>query len=85
MNYTVVVWGGTILLSLAYFYFPKYGGRCWFKGPVTTATMDDKDETSSSSDRKDGSASSSDGSVHGGSPVLNEFEVEKGKEVVTVG
>ncbi|KNZ79759.1 hypothetical protein J132_08762 [Termitomyces sp. J132] len=26
MNYTVVVLGGTMLLSIIYFYFPKYGG-----------------------------------------------------------
>ncbi|KAI0319540.1 amino acid/polyamine transporter I [Amylostereum chailletii] len=36
MNYTVVVLGGTILLSLAYFYFPKYGGVYWFAGPLPT-------------------------------------------------
>ena len=36
MNYTVVVAGGVILLSLAYYFFPKYGGRYWFKGPVYT-------------------------------------------------
>ncbi|TFY62224.1 hypothetical protein EVG20_g6781 [Dentipellis fragilis] len=36
MNYTVVVWGGVIILSLLYFYFPKYGGRHWFTGPIRT-------------------------------------------------
>lgn len=36
MNYTVVVAGGVILLSLTYYFFPKYGGRYWFKGPVYT-------------------------------------------------
>ncbi|KAJ7647069.1 amino acid/polyamine transporter I [Roridomyces roridus] len=36
MNYTVVVLGGTLLLSLAYYFFPKYGGRHWFVGPVET-------------------------------------------------
>ena len=34
MNYTVVVAGGWISLCLAYFYFPKYGGRHWFTGPI---------------------------------------------------
>ena len=43
MNYTVVVWGGTLLLSLVYFYFPKYGGVYWFTGPVSTV----RDETDS--------------------------------------
>ncbi|KAK7005720.1 GABA permease [Favolaschia claudopus] len=36
MNYTVVVVGGTLMLSLGYFFFPKYGGRHWFTGPVET-------------------------------------------------
>ena len=34
MNYTVVVGGGWILLCVAYYYFPKYGGIHWFTGPV---------------------------------------------------
>ncbi|RDB25810.1 putative amino-acid permease C11D3.08c [Hypsizygus marmoreus] len=36
MNYTIVVIGGTIALCILYYFFPKYGGRYWFKGPVTT-------------------------------------------------
>ncbi|KAJ3758082.1 amino acid/polyamine transporter I [Lentinula raphanica] len=36
MNYTVVVVGGTILLSLGYYFFPVYGGKHWFTGPVHT-------------------------------------------------
>jgi hypothetical protein len=36
MNYTVVVLGGALALSLVYYYFPKYGGKNWFTGPVTT-------------------------------------------------
>ncbi|KAJ7197407.1 hypothetical protein GGX14DRAFT_574191 [Mycena pura] len=36
MNYTVVVVGGTVILSLGYYFFPKYGGRHWFIGPVET-------------------------------------------------
>ena len=34
MNYTVVVLGGVMLLSLMWYYFPKYGGVYWFTGPV---------------------------------------------------
>jgi len=34
MNYTAVVFGGVMILSLVYYYFPKYGGVHWFKGPV---------------------------------------------------
>ena len=41
MNYTVVVLGGTLALSLVYYYFPKYGGKNWFAGPV--ATIDARD------------------------------------------
>ncbi|KAI0077673.1 APC amino acid permease [Panus rudis PR-1116 ss-1] len=36
MNYTVVVEGGIMFLSLVYYYFPKYGGRHWFTGPIST-------------------------------------------------
>lgn len=41
MNYTVVVVGGTIMLSLGYYFFPKYGGVHWFKGPVETIRGED--------------------------------------------
>ena len=34
MNYTVVVLGGILLLSIAWYYFPVYGGVHWFTGPV---------------------------------------------------
>lgn len=34
MNYTVAVLGGVMVLSLVYYYFPKYGGIYWFTGPV---------------------------------------------------
>lgn len=44
MNYTVVVVGGTMLLSLGYYYFPKYGGVYWFEGPVSTLEKDQEDE-----------------------------------------
>lgn len=36
MNYTVVVYGGVLVLALAYYYFPVYGGVHWFTGPVRT-------------------------------------------------
>lgn len=36
MNYTIVVLGGVFILALVYFYFPVYGGRYWFNGPVRT-------------------------------------------------
>lgn len=39
MNYTVVVLGGILGLSLVWYYFPKYGGRHWFTGPVRTIEL----------------------------------------------
>ncbi|RDX41178.1 APC amino acid permease [Lentinus brumalis] len=36
MNYTVVVLGGVLLLSVVWYYFPKYGGVHWFTGPIST-------------------------------------------------
>ncbi|KAJ7752932.1 amino acid/polyamine transporter I [Mycena metata] len=52
MNYTVVVVGGTLLLSLGYYFFPRYGGRYWFTGPVETIrrvgqVSNDRDEKDS--------------------------------------
>ncbi|KAJ7195278.1 amino acid permease-domain-containing protein [Mycena haematopus] len=35
MNYTVVVLFGVWFLAAGYYYFPRYGGRYWFKGPVS--------------------------------------------------
>jgi len=32
----VVVMGGVFIGSLIWYFFPKYGGRYWFKGPVPT-------------------------------------------------
>ena len=40
MNYTVVVLGGVLILALAYFYFPVYGGVYWFEGPVRNISAD---------------------------------------------
>jgi len=28
--------GGTLTLAIGYYYFPVYGGRYWFTGPVQT-------------------------------------------------
>jgi hypothetical protein len=35
MNYSVVVIGGIMFLSILWYYFPKYGGVHWFKGPIS--------------------------------------------------
>ncbi|KAI9571846.1 amino acid/polyamine transporter I [Boletus coccyginus] len=58
MNYTVVVLGGVLVLSLVWYYFPVYGGVHWFTGPVPNVGKDDAGEDargdSSSEDRKAG-------------------------------
>ncbi|KAG8218026.1 amino acid/polyamine transporter I [Butyriboletus roseoflavus] len=41
MNYTVVVLGGVLSLSLVWYYFPVYGGVHWFTGPVPNLDKDD--------------------------------------------
>ncbi len=38
MNYTVVVFGGVMALSLIWYYLPIYGGVHWFTGPVRNIT-----------------------------------------------
>jgi len=54
MNYTVVVMGGTLLLSLTWYYFPKYGGVHWFTGPVRNIDFNEWDKgLSSTSDEQD--------------------------------
>ncbi|KAF8168438.1 APC amino acid permease [Crassisporium funariophilum] len=53
MNYTVVVFGGVMLLSLVWYYFPKYGGVHWFTGPVAnigSISSLERTDTSKSSD-----------------------------------
>ena len=54
MNYTVVVLGGVLLLSLAWYYFPVYGGVYWFTGPVPNIDREPKEAESdaTSVDRK---------------------------------
>lgn len=39
MNYSVVVIGGVVCLSMAYYFFPKYGGINWFRGPVANINV----------------------------------------------
>jgi hypothetical protein len=44
MNYTLFI-GGTMILSLAYYYFPIYGGAKWFNGPVANINEHDDHHT----------------------------------------
>lgn len=39
MNYTVVVLGAAMVLTIAWYYLPKYGGVHWFTGPVLDADL----------------------------------------------
>ena len=41
MNYTIVVLGGTFAIALIYYYFPRYGGIYWFRGPVPNLNIGD--------------------------------------------
>ena len=40
MNYSVVVFGGVMVLSVLWYYFPKYGGVHWFTGPIATISQE---------------------------------------------
>ena len=44
MNYTVVVLGGFMSLSILWYYCPVYGGVHWFNGPVSNLDMPTKGE-----------------------------------------
>lgn len=47
MNYTAAVSGAWILLCLAYYFCPVYGGRYWFKGPIANIDAAEKSEVES--------------------------------------
>jgi hypothetical protein len=53
MNYTIVVLGGVLALSILWYYLPKYGGVHWFTGPVRTIDIhSSQDSRNSDEDRK---------------------------------
>lgn len=54
MNYTVVVFGGILLLSLAWYYCPVYGGVHWFTGPIPNVEKNtvEKDSESEVDEKK---------------------------------
>ncbi len=39
MNYAIVVVGFVVIFCLGYYYFPKYGGKTFFHGPVRTIDL----------------------------------------------
>lgn len=51
MNYTVVVLGGVLLLSVIWYYFPKYGGVHWFTGPLRTIDIGNATSTEAKQSR----------------------------------
>jgi hypothetical protein len=48
----VVVIGGVLLGSVLWYFFPKYGGVHWFKGPVPTIVIVDEEEEDQRSQEK---------------------------------
>jgi len=55
MNYTVVVMGGVLFLAVGYYYFPHYGGRNWFTGPVANVQADLDEGDSATGEKVDDS------------------------------
>ncbi|KAJ7452692.1 APC amino acid permease [Mycena galericulata] len=53
MNYTVVCLGGVLLLALGYYYFPRYGGVHWFRGPVANIDQAVEDTMSALGEKED--------------------------------
>jgi len=61
MNYSVVVLGGVLILSVLWYYFPVYGGVHWFTGPVPNVgkvideggSISDKSDMAKGGDAKD--------------------------------
>ncbi|KAG6330592.1 hypothetical protein ID866_8495 [Astraeus odoratus] len=52
MNYSVVVLGGVLVLSLVWYYFPVYGGVHWFTGPVPNIDTDRDGDSGDSVEKK---------------------------------
>jgi len=59
MNYSIVVLGGILILSVVYFYFPVYGGVYWFKGPVNTIGEMEQSSSRGSLEKRPASAQGS--------------------------
>ena len=47
MNYSIVVLGGVLGLSLVWYYFPVYGGVHWFVGPIRNIDAPGKEDSDS--------------------------------------
>lgn len=64
MNYSALVFGGVIILSILYYYLPVYGGKYWFKGPRANVDI----------------IGVRDGHTSSGVSVVEEFDKEKGRK-----
>jgi hypothetical protein len=53
MNYTAVVLGGWLLLSLIFYYFPVVGGVHWFRGPIANIVVGEPSNRSLTSTEKE--------------------------------
>ncbi|PPR02833.1 hypothetical protein CVT24_002230 [Panaeolus cyanescens] len=62
MNYTVAVFGGVMVLSIIWYFFPVYGGMHWFEGPKKTIEAEEhaKEILDNTSDEERGSSEGSD-------------------------
>ncbi|KAF8183810.1 amino acid transporter [Mycena galopus ATCC 62051] len=53
MNYTIVVLGGVMVLSLVGYFAPVVGGRHWFKGPIANVVLAEAENDSGSETEKE--------------------------------
>jgi len=78
MNYSVVVLGGVMALSLVWYYLPVYGGVHWFTGPVPTVKgFKARKWTGGSIAGRDSTDEVNRGSDEGGSKVKPKLHNEK--------
>ncbi|KIJ35469.1 hypothetical protein M422DRAFT_262242 [Sphaerobolus stellatus SS14] len=59
INYTLVVLGGVIFFTIVYFYIPKYSGKYWFNGLISTISSFQTEQISNGYNKDDGEESSS--------------------------
>lgn len=56
MNYSALLLGGYFLITLGSYYFPVYGGRYWFRGPVSNLASSEMSGSDSGSEKDSSSA-----------------------------
>ena len=60
MNYAVAVIGGVLIIAVLYYYFPHYGGKYWFEGPLGALRRLEEEEDEKGKLEKEKTASGSD-------------------------